>query len=208
MKVVILNGPPRSGKDTLKSVLLREFPDAVASAMATPLHEFWSYVFYSVSTTYEEYKEYTDGSKKNEPHPALGFSYRSAMIDMSEEYIKNRYGSDFFGKVSAKSIANSGKRDTFFSFDANLLIVSDSGFIEETVPLITEFGAENILHIKLYRAGTNYDQDSRSYLDLEAFGVKSRDLINDDLDTASAHIIDMVRDFISEKSTEGLDGAD
>lgn len=195
-KVILLNGPARSGKDTLATHIEYSISGCIGTKFAEPMQEFWKSIFSAAVLEDDDFVKYTDGDKKNEAHPALGFSFRSGMIDLSEQYIKPRYGLDFFGKVAALSIETRLAFLRNIGFPANCAVISDSGFKEEAVAIIEKFGAENVLLIKLYRPGYTFADDSRNYINLDEFNVETRELQNIELDQFKTDGIAMVREFV------------
>ena len=201
-KVILVNGPARSGKDTLAEFLTNGrftsdnspyyFPhQTYPFKFAGVMHQLWKDIFLNI-TEEDDFNDWVDGSRKNETHPFLGCSYREAMIDFSENYIKPRYGINFFGRLTAEEIAQSQK---FFKEDI-VAVVSDSGFKEEAVSIIEKFGAENVLLVKLYRDGYSFNGDSRNYIDLEEFGVKTVEIENITLDQFRRDAILLIREFV------------
>lgn len=146
-KVILLNGPPSSGKDTIVQAL----EDAIHSfqhlKFAEPLKVQCAAL---LGITVAELE-----LCKDRPMLALkGDTSRQYIINMSEKFIKPVYGKDFFGHVAADKIRNS---------DHTLFIFSDSGFLEEALPVGDEIGIQNMLRIELHRKGCDYSNDSRSY---------------------------------------------
>ena len=154
MKIILLNGPPGCGKDTLAELFVCDFIAAPASfkerliaitltiyGVSRPLWDAW----------YAEDKEY--------PRPSLdGKSCREALIFVSEEVIKPKFGEDYFGKVAAQK-ALDNLRDGY-----KYTIFSDSGFPEEAKPLCDLVGPENVMVVRMEREGTDFNNDSRRYL--------------------------------------------
>lgn len=204
-KVVLINGPARSGKDTLGGMIYTSqwrpgedgLPEIKRKVMqykfAAVMQGLWQDIFY-VITSEREYPEWVDGSKKNDPHPFMDVSFRSAMIDFSENYIKPTYGSDFFGRLTAEHIA---KNEALLETE-HLAVITDSGFKEEAVAIIEKFGAENVLLIKLYRDGYSFTGDSRNYLNLDEFGVQTVELRNKTLEQFRRDGVNVVAKFMSE----------
>ena len=100
---------------------------------------------------------YENRDIKEKPMPQLkvsgkSFSRRDAMIYVSEQFIKPKYGKDYFGKQLSKQMTPEG-----------LFCVSDGGFQEELSPIINKFGAESITIIQLTREGCDFSSDSRRY---------------------------------------------
>ena len=148
-KVVILNGPPSSGKDDGADFLLSEFAGVkkefkdqlfrLTKLIWNVDDETWDYLYQ------REFKEQST--------PLLGgMSPRQALIHTSETVIKPNYGKTYFGVCAARTL-NEGIN--FFS---------DGGFVEELQPIIEELGEENVLVIRIHRPGYNFSSDSRRYL--------------------------------------------
>lgn len=204
-KVILLNGPARCGKDTLGSAMYMSQFNYETNEKVYPkhyVHEFkfasvmqnlWRSIFDIACKEDAEFQAYTDGDKKNEEHPELGFSFRSAMIDFSEEYIKPRYGIDFFGRITALDVERLSED---FHQAEIVAVVTDSGFREEAVAMIEKFGAENVLLVKIYRSGYTFNGDSRSYINLDEFGVETKEIENITLDQFKRDGVELIAEFI------------
>jgi hypothetical protein len=150
--IIIFNGPPRTGKDESclylkdnKNFKHIEFKDAL-------FEETYSYF----NVTKEWFMDgYSDRSVKERKETILGDrSRRDALIHVSEDVIKPKYGKDYFGvKVSEKL-----ETSVDYCF-------SDGGFREEIFPIINKVGANNICLVQLTREGCDFSNDSRRYLD-------------------------------------------
>tara|TARA_B110000902_G_scaffold6205_1_gene7432 strand:- start:165 stop:788 length:624 start_codon:yes stop_codon:yes gene_type:complete len=149
--IILFNGPPGSGKDHAADY-------------------YKQYGFKHLSFKYQLFKEtikyfnvdktwfmerYDDRSLKEVPTWKLGnMSCREAMIYVSEEKIKPRYGLDHFGKLVAAEI------------DPNVdYCISDGGFIDELIPVIKKVGNNNFTLVQLTRDGHDFSTDSRRYFD-------------------------------------------
>lgn len=193
-KIILINGPARSGKDTLADYLTETNYRYQKFKFADCMQGLWRGIFSTFSPEYDEFIDYVDGSKKNDIHPDVGCSFRSAMIDFSENYIKPRYGINFFGRLTAAKVENL----QYVLGDTELTaVISDSGFEEEAVSLIEKFGAENVLLLKLYRPGYTFDGDSRSYINLKPFGVKTIELDNISIDQLKRDGLAAVEEFVA-----------
>jgi len=149
--IIIFNGPPGSGKDEaaeyFKQHGLKHFSFKQELFKET-------IAFFKVN---EEWfmKGYEDRSVKEKPEKLLnGMSRRDAMIHVSEDIIKPRYGQSFFGDILASGV----------DADTNC-VISDGGFIEELNPVINKVGTENVILVQLTRDGCDYSTDSRRYFD-------------------------------------------
>jgi hypothetical protein len=168
-KIVFLNGPPRVGKDTIGNELFKRGL-ARRYKMSKPLKEAFKSIFmFSDQTNDAMLEEYKDNEY---PHLLGGFrTTRGFQIKLSEEFLKLHLGKDCFGRIAAR----------FLDTDTTLLpitAITDAGFDEECVPLIEKFGRVNCLLVRVTRQGTDFSNDSRSYIDLSRFGVRSIDIVN------------------------------
>ena len=80
-------------------------------------------------------------------------SVREAMIYISEVIMKPRFGDNYFGVARAKAIQ-----------EGEIAVDSSCGFLEELPPLIERLRQENILLIRVHRAGATFEGDSRNYI--------------------------------------------
>jgi len=150
MKIVFLNGPPRSGKDTA-AVFLQENWGFKHLKFAKTLKQA-THVLFGLSDIDIDHFE----ASKDEPTPLFhGKTPREAYISLSEHYIKPVYGNDFWGKAALQEIQRS---------KADCIVFSDCGFKKEIEPIIEHYGAKACLLIYLFRKGTNFNFDSRTYI--------------------------------------------
>ena len=162
--ILLINGPPRSGKDTLTKLFCNFF-DMCHLKFADPLRKTVPAMFGLKQGFYD----YLIEEEKDHPSVHLGgMSPREAQIWLSEEVMKPKFGQDIFGRVAV---------GTAKSAEQTMICVSDSGFEAEAYAMVEEFGKENVGIIRLRRAGCTFSGDSRGPVSIE--GVKSIDLTND-----------------------------
>lgn len=149
-KVIILNGPPQSGKDDAAKHLAAQFPDTHHREFKAQLFKLTMLIWGVTQETWDYL--YTRDRKEIKTHLLGGMSPREALIHTSEVVIKPNYGKRYFGVFAAKSL-NDG-----------VTVFSDGGFQEEVTPLIEEVGAGSIMIVRLYRPGFTFEGDSRTYL--------------------------------------------
>lgn len=148
-QAIILNGPPRCGKDTGAEFLTQhpavcktEFKQrliAIALVISGMSREEWDSFYHE---------------DKDKPHPKLnGLTPRQFLIDISERCIKPMMGDSYFGRAVLAEL-----------YKAPVTVFSDSGFQAELDCVITELGAENVLVVRIERPGCNFNIDSRNYL--------------------------------------------
>jgi hypothetical protein len=151
-KILVLNGPPHAGKDLICSIIYKHF-NCRQAKFSRPLKD-------GIKSIFRLNDEIELEAKKDEVTKALfnKLSYRQMQIELSERLLKPLFGSDIFGQLLL--------RDLQAPTNAAFTVVSDSGFIDELMPLRKQYGIKNIYVLKLTRSGTSYAGDSRGYLDL------------------------------------------
>lgn len=150
-KVIIFNGPPGSGKDHA-CLYLRHISDSIHHLeFKSKLIEL-TCAIYDI-TIKEFYSIYTRELKELPSEIFNGLSPRQALIFVSEDVIKPKFGKDYMG-VSATKRIQQNKINAF----------SDGGFYEELEPVYNKVGAENMLIARIYRNGYTYEGDSRNYI--------------------------------------------
>lgn len=172
-KAIILNGPPRSGKDTLAEGLRRLWPSTSKEKFAQPIVD---YMF----SNWGVLPDLVDKSLPP-PGPFKGPPVRQIMIAYSEQFMKPLFGKDIFGKFAVRRIERTIVK-------APLYIFSDGGFSEEIQCIVDYLGAENVGIVHLMRPGTSFDGDSRDWVTLpnvETFAIQNRADLSNTRDPAS-----------------------
>lgn len=165
-KIILLNGPPSSGKDTAarhirEFVPFMDFTDkwtvrldrmsmpikrAFAGTMGLPIDEDGNVQPWE--------------SRKEEIIPQFGVSYRQWQINFSERFMKPLFGEAIFGELLVARI-----RRRFEKGIANLIVVPDCGFPIEIQTLYNAVRTpEDILLIRCHRHGFTFAGDSRHYV--------------------------------------------
>jgi hypothetical protein len=88
-------------------------------------------------------------------------------IHYSENVIKPLHGKEWFGDKLLETATKSKQP---------LIVVPDSGFLEEGERLVREVGADNVVLLRKYRPNHGFEGDSRRYIDLSHLGVLCIDL--------------------------------
>lgn len=170
MKILLINGPPRSGKDLLARMLeatLMEdttMPICHFERFSMPLKRAFAGMmgigvdsFGVVKGDWEDIKD--------EPHELLNNrSYRQWQIDFSEVLMKPLYGEDVFGRLFCARIAQYESDWDQKYFMEPIIVVPDSGFQIELKSLNKYLPEADWKLIRLHRNGTDFSGDSRSYL--------------------------------------------
>ena len=183
-KVVVLNGPPRCGKDTL----LRQFPQITGNLVddlrfSRPLKIGGHLTMGLVSATMEGYD-----ATKDEPNPDFfDLTPREFYIAMSENFLKPTFGKDILGKLWLREYLrrhNELMTETFTALNHSMFdrttVLCDLGFPDELEPLKDYFGASNIVILRLHREHKDFTGDSRNYI--HNTGCKEYDVENPEHD--------------------------
>lgn len=163
--VVFLNGPPRCGKDMLAAELTPYITFSRAKAAAPLKRAFGAFLDLDMQGI-EEHKE-TKSPLLQRAGSIERDTIRQALISLSEDWAKVRYGEDFFGRLLARDIATS---------TAKLTIITDSGFEPEVAAIVRRIGWRNCLLIRVHRDGCTFAEDSRSHITLKE--IVQHDLYN------------------------------
>jgi hypothetical protein len=183
VKVVLLNGPARSGKDTVGNALHRALGAEVvkfAAALKDATHAMFGL---------EDVATEAFDAVKDEPRSEFhGYSPRQAYIRTSEHMVKPVWGDMHFGHVLARKLVR------LRSQGVQLAAVTDSGFRDEVIPVVAALGASNVSLVRLHRPGRTFAGDSRGYLTLDH--LYSVDLQNDGTeDDLAFRAVDIVHEW-------------
>ena len=150
--IFVFNGPPGSGKDICcdylktKGFIHIEFKEQL----------FADTIEYFGVTPEWFFDGYTRDNKDVKGELLENRSRREALIFISEQVMKPKYGQGYYGfKASEKMTQDKD------------YCISDGGFVSELKEIINKFGADEIRIIRLYRNGYDYSHDSRKYVNFE-----------------------------------------
>lgn len=148
-RTIILNGPPSSGKDTYAKLITKLYGFEHISFKEQLIKMACEYFSVSESWFMEGYD-----SNKELPQTLLNnMSKRKALIHVSEDIAKPKYGKGVFG-IHAVNKMNAS--------DSECFVFSDGGFVEEFNEVL-DYDPNTVL-VKLFREGCTFEGDSRSYL--------------------------------------------
>jgi hypothetical protein len=174
MKIVFLNGPPGCGKDTVVQHLV-QYLQFTHLKFAAPIKRMVCGLLNEDTKWLEQEKDVPHRTLRRSDGAAIASidTPRQLLIALSEDLLKQRYGSDFFGLVMNNEISKAAQK---------LIIISDSGFLDEAYPVVRKWGIGNCMHVRMYRPGCNFTKDSRNYWyipDLATREVHNNDSIHD-----------------------------
>lgn len=196
MKIILLNAPARSAKDTIADYLELSI-GATHLKFATPLYNSIPHLFGICDAEWERlYQE-----EKETPQPKLqGMTCREAMIWVSEDVLKPKFGQSYMGILAARAIIDllpaKGTSDRVF-------VYSDAGFSREASVLVDVFGNKDIHLVRLERPEHTFVGDSRSYYSPEEAGIAEQNfhvLVNDGtLDEMYGKVDDLISLIMGEE---------
>lgn len=168
MKVLFLNGPRSSGKDTIASAM-RYYgrSNLVMMKFASPIADSLMGMFQIPKSVWNAM--YVTGIKERPNNRLDGMSPREAMIWLSEDIIKPRFGKEFFGRIAAKLIKDMDDEELW----NKVFVFSDSGFAYEIASFIDELkiSPDDVYLANIHREGCNFVGDSRSYVMPDECGI-------------------------------------
>lgn len=164
MKIIITNGPPRSGKDTMCG-LIRE---SITGCDLIPL-SYKKTLYVGVARRYglsveAVYQLNADTLIKDEPSDLFGGkSVRQALIYESEDVIKKKYGPQGVAIQTFKLLEEEYGVERLKNA---VLYCSDGGFNSELFAAYDYFGigVEDVYILCMLREGCSFDGDSREFL--------------------------------------------
>lgn len=160
MKVILLNGPPRVGKDTLANNLLARL-SAKGHQVQILRHadELKTSTHIKFALLDDNGKPFPPDHYEDRKDMSLddfgGMTPRQAYIDHSENDIKPAFGKSYWAELLSDRM--NLKTDMVY-------IVTDIGFEEEVAFYEGFLNEDETLLIRLYRDGFDFTNDSRMYV--------------------------------------------
>lgn len=173
MQILLLNGAPRSGKDTVAKML----KDAASSSVhlekfALPM-KLSVPLIYGVPREKWEKELDTERNKDMACSDFFGKTPREVQIALSEDFLKPMHGKKIFGELLGRRLKGLQGRSML-----ECVVISDSGFYDEAKEIINMFGADRVQLWRIHREGYDFKGDSRSHVDLKEDGVACYDIHN------------------------------
>lgn len=151
--IILLNGPPNSGKDTAAEFIVKMLSQVNHAKLSRPLKAAANNIFDLQPGTLKFFHEDSD----LESPFLLGSTYRQVQIDIFL-MLQERFGPDvlarLFIRYAKKNIA------------AKHIVISDGGRTVEAQALIAHYGRSNVGLIGLAREGCDFSKDIREYVDV------------------------------------------
>ena len=194
-KLLLFNGPPRSGKDTAVQYVLDTF-DGVAHLKLAGVLKDATHGLYGLAGVPTDYFEEVKGEPQDE---LLGLTPRQAYINVAEKLFKPVHGETVFPELLTKQVVEQNSK---------VIAISDLGFQCELDYFVEKFGAENIVLYKIYRTGCTFANDSREYVEVMDHngiarypGLHTITLVNDDLDKYKQDVYLQTKIFVQSERT-------
>lgn len=179
-KIMILNGPPRCGKDTAANAVEDYFGDDVCKhlKLSQPLKDIAQAVL--------GYDEQTLEDNKDKVLTDNNTSYRDAQIHTFSQLCPV-FGDDWLGKHLINRIVK---------MDQPYFVLSDGGRTDDLLPLLRQFHPDDLMIVQIMREGCNFVGDVRSYI--ASPNVRTRPTINNDINVFKAEMIAFAGEFFAD----------
>lgn len=168
MRVLLVNGPPRSGKDTVGRLICEGSPLATgvtklkASAVVVPLLQTRKFSAPLRRAMRDMFAwDITKVEHEKDQKKIHGRTPREIMIALSEQFFKPTFGPAFMGVELSRRLKIYAERESYG--DAFGVVVTDSGFLEEIQPVLDTFPGDVRL-LQMSRSGCTFEGDSRQYI--------------------------------------------
>ena len=203
IRVILLNGPPGSGKDAIGNLLKAAIDEQHKNApqlLRAEVFKFASVLKTAALRIFPQVANFEHD--KDDPEKGVdGVTRRRILIQLSEQFFKPLFGDGYFGRVLAEQIRQAASNVSAKDFIA---IVTDSGFAAEAGEIVEAFNAgqrdphdesstaDAVMLVNIYREGHDFKGDSRGMLDEKDIGIHPKRRVSihnwfpslDDLDRA------------------------
>lgn len=163
MKVLFLNAPKRSGKDAIAKEICDRHLNFSLMKFATPLYKSVRELF---ALREDEWAFMYESAKEEPSERLMGMSPRQAMIWLSEDVMKPKFGQTYYGNLAANRLLSKKNQDLIY-------LITDSGFSYEACPVVQEIGQDNCYLVHINRKGTSFEGDSRGWWFPDEAGILS-----------------------------------
>lgn len=157
---IVLNGPPRAGKDTAIAILEKVFPESDVYQFFRPIKELLHREL-SLNVAHDHYEVL-----KDTPLPEFGgMTPRQAYIDKGDR-MQAEFGHSILLDTYFEAISSSNAP----------ILVTTCGMDSEALEIASIFGPDNVIVIRIHKDGHDFSQDSRSWVVSPTLNV--RDVMN------------------------------
>jgi hypothetical protein len=188
-KILLVNGPPRAGKDTFGRLLKEDYQHVFLGAFAHALKVRTHGLYGCAEAPAGAFEEV-----KDKPHRVFrGLTPRQAYILVSEKFYKVHHGDDVWGRILAEALQWADGENEKAGIKEPLYVITDSGFEPEARCLIELYGKDAVQLVRLHREGCDFSNDSRSYIRIPEIG--SRDIYANDMEELGDAVFAVAAEF-------------
>lgn len=145
---IVLNGPPRAGKDTAIEILQEVLKDGDVYQFFRPIKEML-HAELGLDVQHDHYEQ-----QKDDPLPEFnGMTPRRAYIDKGER-LQAEFGHSILLDIYFDAISSS----------TSPILITTCGNDGEACEIASIFGNENVLVLRIHKEGCDFSQDSRSWV--------------------------------------------
>ncbi|QYW05835.1 putative ATP-binding protein [Vibrio phage vB_VpaP_G1] len=191
-KILILNGPAGSGKDTLGKLLVQSLNKWYGDNVSVNAEFKGALIDIAIKVAglkqWEWDRMYTRAEKERSQPRLGGLSPREFLIKISEEWVKPVFGDSHFGELALAGV-NEARQ--------SYVVFTDGGFIKEAIPLTEN---HDVTVARLHRDGFDFRGDSRDYInhhEATENGIQVRDYILVDGDPHTT-VNELMQDFCED----------
>lgn len=150
-KLLLLNGPSRSGKDTIGGLLKEMWPDKVYLTKFSILLKELTYQSYGLDVPHDHFED-----RKDEPCEEFGgLTVRGAIINYWTTVFLPKHGPGAIGAELGESLLQMTLPEW--------VVITDSGFAAEARSLGNVLAPERTVVAEIHRPGCDFRNDSRSH---------------------------------------------
>lgn len=156
-KVIIINGPPRSGKD-LGAVAIQHFIRKHAPWLSPTLEKFSLNMQKGVHATYGLFhspEDFNVGNLRNIPNSDLLGMTPQQVYDAQLEHLRQCHGIDVLGVLMEQHLRR--------QFRIGCHIFSDAERLDDVIPIIEYVRPRNVLLLEIFSAGKTFEGSGGYY---------------------------------------------
>ncbi len=165
MKIILLNGPPGSGKDEAANCIAQFL---IENTKLMPEHVKFAAPLKNAVHALHGLDVPTDHFEMRKDIACIelfGRTPRELYIAISEKFTKPILQLDFFTKLFLRT-CEAQIADNFLHHQLDTIIIcSDLGFQVELEKVIEFYGKDNVVLVQIVRPGTDFKNDSRGYIE-------------------------------------------
>lgn len=172
--IILLNGPPKCGKDTVAKMIKESTRGKVTTSIRkfTKLMDEISKLVLNLNTS--EYHEWRELKKDEQLMQFKNTTMRKFLIGMSEDFLKPHLGVGIMGYHAAIGVIEEVLKHTRHSDNDLVFVFSDSGFQEEYELFKKTLSLAELSNVQfttkvvqIHRQGCDFTNDSREWIEDE-----------------------------------------